>query len=62
MPAREPKLTKPQKELLRDCDGGTFCSRGYKPADRLVELGLAQWSREGWLVITGDGRDLLKGN
>lgn len=54
-----PKLTKAQLELLRDCDGGTFCSRSYKPADRLVELGMARWERSDWLVITSEGRIAL---
>jgi len=40
-----PKLTKPQKELLSEI---VECARvvndGYKPAIKLVELGLAEWS------------------
>lgn len=57
---REPKLTEPQWELLRDAEMGTPCVKAYAPAQRLVKLGLAQWTKDdeygGILDITDAGR------
>ncbi len=59
-------LTKPQMELLQDLersiDGERTISESYRPAQRLVELGLARWvshSMSEWLRITNAGLDRL---
>ena len=58
------KLTGPQQELLSDAvDGSTWCERWYRPAIRLVEMGLCYWQLEvgigGRLVATEAGRAAL---
>lgn len=59
------KLTKPQRDLLAEAVGlgKVTCGADYKPARRLVELGLAI-SHEGrlgghWITPTPEGRDAL---
>jgi hypothetical protein len=54
-----PKLTQPQSLLLyilkKDMQ---YCVRNYRPAKRLVEIGLAEWVDDtDWLVATEAGRD-----
>lgn len=58
------KLTKAQQELLvdleRSLDGEQFCAPYYRPAQRLVVLGLAQWRPFTHLLrITDAGRAAL---
>lgn len=53
------KLTKAQMELLRELP--TNCVSYYKPAVKLVELGLAKWPSSGSrLEITEAGRSALR--
>lgn len=69
-PALQPaiKLTKAQARTLLEAAADEFgfrCIRTYKPAVRLIELGLAKWAitrmlRHGWLVITEAGHKLAK--
>lgn len=60
------KLTKPQKELLRDiCDYDVQLTiNTYKPALKLVELGYATSEPERWgrikLTATNAGRKALE--
>lgn len=61
------KLTKAQLELLSDANDptGTACVQEYRPAQKLVELGLAEWGpplRAGSprLRITTAGRAALE--
>ncbi len=62
------KLTKPQAGLLATIakagERGTTTFEGYKPAIKLVELGLAQWERPtsyGFVsvTLTDAGREAL---
>lgn len=59
------KLTLAQHCLLVDAsdDGGTFCVSNYRPARRLVSLGLAFWEdgspSSERLNITKQGRAML---
>lgn len=54
------KLTKAQMELLRELP--TNCVSYYKPAVKLVELGLAKWPSSGSrLEITNAGIALRDG-
>lgn len=54
------KLTRPQMELLKDCADCCPCVDSYRPAQRLVALGLAEWTRgnygSSYLNITEAGR------
>jgi len=56
------RLTTAQWHLLVDVSyrGGTHCIGSYKPAKRLVELGLAKWKdgspSSDWLNVTEQGR------
>lgn len=58
------KLTKAQLEALEDAERGGFsCSPRYKPALKLVELGLAQMRPIGggfWCSITDAGLTEMK--
>jgi hypothetical protein len=59
------KLTAPQKNLLVDVDNGVkYVTPSYKPAAKLVELGLCtlHTGRMGndWLELTDAGRAELK--
>lgn len=69
------KLTKAQLELLRLAatpervtpghfyPAGESCSSSYRPAQRLVQMGLARWRRDdpdtSWLLATDAGRAAL---
>lgn len=62
------KMTEPQTELLREAalrPLGTSTVREYRPAQRLVLLGFAEWGDEGrygssMLRITDAGRKALE--
>ena len=55
------KLTSAQKQLLREVfNGEEGCSDAYKPAQRLVELGLCIWKAENRLALTEAGRLALE--
>ncbi|MDP9590641.1 UNVERIFIED_ORG: hypothetical protein J2W19_003205 [Shinella zoogloeoides] len=56
------KLTKPQRELLRDVAKGGNAAEEYPPARKLIELGLCIRERVGIssiLRITPAGRNAL---
>lgn len=59
-----PRLTEPQRTLLSNLfntDWGSLCLRGrdIRMGQRLVDLGLAQWSPGSrWCELTPAGRDL----
>lgn len=57
------KLSKAQFETLVDLERGgeigTHYVAYYRPAQRLVELGLASWLREDRLAITASGLSYL---
>lgn len=57
------KLTKPQLELLRETVGCCAVSETYAPANKLVLLGLAEWTHgdygSTYLNITDAGRAAL---
>lgn len=59
------KLTLAQHNLLVEASDecGTFCVNSYRPAQRLVSLGLAEWEdgspSSDWLNITDKGRAIL---
>lgn len=59
----EPKLTKPQAELLHDLQHRTItCSPSYKPSQRLIALGyaeLVQGKYSDHVRITDAGRAVL---
>lgn len=59
------KLTNAQAELLREanCAEGTSCVPQYKPAQKLIALGLAEWTPLGYesrIRITDAGRKALE--
>lgn len=58
------KLTPPQWETLTETERGgeigLHCVSSYKPAQKLVDLGLARWRREDYLVITPAGLAALR--
>ena len=59
------KLTKAQEDILRLTENSGFsCASYYRPAKRLVELGLCEWNTGNlgstWLTITEAGRAALK--
>lgn len=58
------KLTNSQLELLREVKGDSqVVSESYKPAQRLVDLGLCEWQKIGiseYLAITDAGRAALE--
>lgn len=59
------KLTKPQLELLNDAtQGNGHTVEHYRPAQKLVALGLCEWRHDGvggsWLNVTDAGRAALK--
>lgn len=55
------KLTRTQTELLREIfNGEDRCSDAYRPAQKLVELGLCIWRTETRLQLTEAGREALK--
>jgi hypothetical protein len=53
------KLSKAQTELLFYAKAGTYCVTSYKPAERLVSLGLAEWRDGDKLYATEAGRTAL---
>ena len=59
-------LTPAQWNLLVDVsdETGCFCAHTYRPAKRLVSLGLAEWEdglpSSDWLNITDAGREVLQ--
>lgn len=57
------KLTKPQLSLLAGVvNGDGSVSDSYKPAQKLVELGLAEWrtKHRAFLLPTEEGRSALR--
>jgi hypothetical protein len=58
--------TEAQRQLLRDVDNecGAYCVGNYRPARKLVSLGLAEWEdgnpSSDWLYITEAGRTALR--
>lgn len=62
--AKKPKLSFPQMDLLEDLErshmGSQHVVPTYRPAIKLVELGLAEWQHVERLRITPAGIELLK--
>jgi len=55
------RLTEAQRQLLRDVfSGDDGCSAAYRPAQRLVKLGLCRWRAETRLELTPAGRTALE--
>jgi hypothetical protein len=59
---KQPKLTSPQEMFLFDLQDfqgteGMYVHETYKPALKLVELGLARWRRPNMIEVTKAGSD-----